>query len=253
MTDVSFSYTFNNESEVSIDFMCNNTIQVLEMILNQTYNKKDPTISLRNLVPASQLVVLKKNDIIIQQHEPLKDMYFLLSGYVSVLNQIDWNDDNVIDSLEPLDILGFIEYLNGGDSYTSYVVADSKCVLYRIPIKTFAKIIQENAYLCYKTLVAFSHITSHNMNRAEVKSLFHSRDVVGHYLFIQAKQNGSLPFTCPLTRSTLADRLHINLRTLYRHLDYMKENGFLCLRGGKIVIDQEHFEHLEKRYGDVVL
>lgn len=236
-----------------MSFMYNNTILALEMILNETYNKNDPISSFKDLVSPNQLLILQKNDIIIQQHEPLKDMYFLLSGYVSVLNQIDWNDDNIIDSLEPLDILGFIEYLNGGDSYTSYVVADSKCILYRIPIKTFAKIIQENVALCYKTLIAFSHITSHNMNRAEVKSLFHSRDVVGHYLYNQAKQSDSLPFICPLTRSTLADRLHINLRTLYRHIDHMKANEFLCLRGGKIVVEEEHFEHLKQRYGDVVL
>ncbi len=253
MTIVIFLYVFHKEKEEFNKFMYNNTTEILEMILDEAYNKKNPLASFRDVIPSDQLIVLKKNDIIIQQHEPLKDMYFLLSGYVSVLNHIDWTDDNIIDSLEPLDILGFIEYLNGGDRYTSYVVADTKCVLYRISIKTFAKIIQENARLCYKTLLAFSQITSHNMNRAEIKSLFHSRDVVGHYLYIQAEQAATLPFVCPLTRSTLADKLHINLRTLYRYIDSMKESNFLYLQKGKIVIGKEEFENLKKRYGNIVL
>lgn len=232
--------------------MCNNTTKILEMILDQTYSE-NPLDSFRNLVPASQLIVLNRNDILINQHDPLKDMYFLLSGHMSVLNQIDWSDDNTIDSLEPLDIIGFIEYLNNIDSYTSYVVADSKCILYRMPIKDFAKLIQTNATLCYKTLLVFAKITESNMNRAEIHSLFHAKDVLGHFLYLQAEKSDSFPFICSMTRSMIADKLHINLRTLYRYIDSMKANGFLCLKGGKIVITEEHFKNLKERYGNIVL
>ena len=232
--------------------MCNNTTKVLEMILDQTYSK-NPLDSLQDLVPASQLIVLNKNDILINQHDPLKDMYFLLSGHMSVLNQIDWSDDNIVDSLEPLDIIGFIEYLNNIGTYTSYVVADTKCILYRMSIKDFAKRIQTDATLCYKTLLVFAKITESNMNRAEIHSLFHSRDVLGHFLYLQAEKSGDFPFVCPMTRSMIADKLHINLRTLYRYIDFMKENRFLCLKGGKIVITKEHFRNLEDRYGNIVL
>lgn len=232
--------------------MCDNTIEVLEMILDQTYSK-NPLDSFQTLVPTSQLIVLNKNDILINQHDPLKDMYFLLSGHMSVLNQIDWSDDNIVDSLEPLDIIGFIEYLNNIETYTSYVVADTKCVLYRMPIKDFAKLIQTNASLCYKTLLVFAKITESNMNRAEIHSLFHAKDVLGYFLYLQAEKSSNFPFICPMTRSMLSDKLHINLRTLYRYIDFMKENGFLCLKNGKIMITKEHFANLKERYGNIVL
>ncbi len=113
-------------------------------------------------------------------------MYFLLSGHMSVLNQIGWSNDNTIDSLEPLDIIGFIEYLNDIESYTSYVVANSRCILFKMPIKDFAKLIQTNVTLCYKTLLVFAKVTQAHMHRAELHTLFHARDVVGQFLYQQA-------------------------------------------------------------------
>lgn len=253
MTLVSFSFIFHSSKEVIKDFMYNNTKQILEKIFKGEYDKKNPLASFRDIVPGTQLITLNKNDVLIAQHDPVKYAYFLLRGHMSVLNLISWSNDNVVDSLEPLDIVGFIEYLNNTGNYTAYVVADTKCVLYRLPVETFADIIRRDAFLCYQTLVVFGKIAESNMSRAEVNCLFSQRDVLGHYLFLQAEKAKSLPYICPFTRAALAEKLHINLRTLYRHIDFMKENGFLTSNRGKIIIEEKHFESLSERYGNIVL
>ena len=246
-----FVVIFYNNKEVFIDFMYNNTIKILEMIFKGEYDPKNPAAALRGLATKSQLLTIEKNDTIINQKDPVKYFYLLLKGRACVLNHITWSSDNVVDFLEPLDILGMVEYLNNTEAYTAYVMAETKCVLFRIPVEIFIHIIQQNAFLCYQTLLVLGKVLESIMNRAETNSLFHPKDILGHYLYLQAQH--AMPYVCPLTRHVLAEKLHINLRTLYRHIDSMKASGYLTLRKGKIVIEPEHFERLKVRYGDVIL
>lgn len=231
--------------------MYNNTIRALEMIFKGDYDPQNPAASLRGIASKNQLITAEKNDTIINQKDPVKYFYLLLKGRACVLNHITWNSDNVVDFLEPLDILGLVEYLNNTESYTAFVMAETKCVLFRIPAEVFTQIIRQNSFLCYQTVLVLGKVLQSNMNRAETNSLFHPKDILGHYLFLQAQH--VIPYVCPLTRNALAEKLHINLRTLYRHIDSMKESGYLILRHGKIVIESEHFERLKRRYGDIIL
>lgn len=231
--------------------MYNNTIRALEIIFRGDYDPQNPASALRPIASKNQLITVQRNDTIINQKDPVKYFYLLLKGRACVLNHITWSSDNVVDFLEPLDILGLVEYLNNTDAYTAFVMAETKCVLFRIPVEIFIQIIRQNAFLCYQTLLVLGKVTESNMNRAETKCLFHPRDILGHYLYLQALH--VVPYICPLTRHVLAEKLHINLRTLYRHIDSMKENGYLTLRKGKIVIEASHFERLKTRYGDVIL
>jgi len=227
------------------------TAKALEIIFKKEYNLNTPFSSLSGLVPRNQLITAEKGQTFICQKDPVKYLYVLIKGRAAVLNHIIWNNDNIIDYVESLEILGLVEYLNSMNVYTAYVVAETKCIMLRIPVEIFSHIIQENAFLCYQALLILGKVTESNMNRAETNSTFHPKDQLGHYLFLQAKH--VTPYICPMSRMDLSEYLHINLRTLYRYIDFMEENGFLTLRKGKIVIEAEHLRKLTERYGDVIL
>ncbi len=231
--------------------MYSNTSKALEIILKETYDKKNPMDSLRGLISESHFITARENETIIYQKDPAVYLYMLLSGRAVILNQISWNNDNIIDYVESPHILGLVEYLNNIDYYTAFVVAQTKCIMFRICVSDFVQIIKKDASLCYHTLVIMGKITDSNMNHAERHKTFHSKDILGHYLYLRSMN--CLPYICPLTRSTMAEELHINLRTLYRHIDDMEKKGFLTLRKGKITIEKEHFERLAARYGDIIL
>lgn len=231
--------------------MYSNITKALRIILKEEYNKKNPLVSLRGIAPEGCLVTARENETIIYQKDPAAYLYMLLCGRAVILNQISWNSDNVIDYVESPHILGLVEYLNNIDYYTAFVVAKTRCVMFRILVSDFVQIIKTDASLCYPTLVIMGKITDSNMNHAERHKTFHPKDILGHYLYLRASSH--LPYTCPLTRNALAEELHINLRTLYRHIDDMEKKGYLTLRKGKIVIEEEHLEKLADRYGDVIL
>ncbi len=231
--------------------MNNYTISALYKILNQDYDMQNPLLSFPALATTHMLMSYKRNDIILHQMDPVSYLYFLLKGTVSVINSISWSNGNTIDTLTPPDVLGLIEHLNNVPHYTASVVAETSCILFRIPVTDFAALIKTNAELCYGTLRLLGRITSHNMNLAETNTLFHPQDRLGHFLFLTSQDH--IPYTCPLTRKELAKTLNINLRTLYRYLAIMEKNQYLKIENGKIKIDAQHSQNLNHRYGSIIL
>ena len=231
--------------------MYNLTTQVLHSIFDKNTPIETVLSSVRDSSIRNMFFFYNKEDIIIQQHDPVKYIYFLLKGSASVITSISWTSSDIIDTLFPLDILGLVELLNDQSAYTAYVVADTPCTVLRIPVPLFQKIIKQEASLCYETLRILGNITMHNMDRAETNSIFHSYDRLCHFLYLKAQ--GHIPYTFPHTRKELSDDLHINLRTLYRYIGTMEKEGYLKLKHGKIIIEEEHLEKLFEKYGSVTL
>ena len=231
--------------------MYEDIVKALKIIFNEKYDKMQPSASFNPNICREHIIVIERNHTIIYQKDPVKYFYFLLSGRTVILNHIEWNDDNIIDYVKPPHILGLVEYLNDTSSYTAFVMADTKCVLFQIAAEDFIQIIKQDAALCYQTLVLQGKTTDANMAHAELTNIFHPKDKLGHYLYIQAQHH--IPYVYKMTRRDLSNELHINLRTLYRYIDSMKDNGYLTLHKGKIVIKEDHFEKLAGRYNNVIL
>lgn len=231
--------------------MENNIKKALKIVLNREYDVKDPAKSLQHLA-ADSLVTVTKHKTIIFQEDMIDYFYILLSGKVSVVNSVSWGYDLVIDYLEPIHILGLVEYLNNINTYTAFIVTESKCTLFKLPVEDFIQTIKKDSALCYQTLVALGEVTQANMNRCELKTIMHPRDALGNHLFHLAGASG-LPYTFPRNRAELAEELHINLRTLYRYIKQLNEDGFLSLERGKIVIGRTEFEKMVARYNELIL
>lgn len=231
--------------------MENNIKKALKIVLNREYDVNNPVKSLQHLI-ADSLITVSKHKTIIFQEDVIDYFYILLSGKVAVMNSVSWGCDLVIDYLEPIHILGLVEYLNNINTYTAFIVTESKCTFLKLPAEDFIRIIKTDSALCYQTLVALGEVTQANMNNCELKTMVHPKDILGNHLFHLAGASG-LPYTFPRTRSELAEELHINLRTLYRYTKQLHEECFLSLERGKIVIGRKGFEKMKGRYNELKL
>ncbi len=227
------------------------TIECIRKILKNDYNHHDPISSFPELVYTKMLASYRKNEVIINQMDEARYLYFLLKGKVSVVNSILWTSAYVIDTLVPMEIMGLTEYLNNVPRYTASIVADEHCVVLRVPVDEYEALISNDAEICFDTLKILGKIATHNMSRAETGHIFHPQDRLGYYLFSEAKVN--MPYKCPITRKELSSVLYINLRTLYRYLASMEKDGYICMKGGKIIINDDNLKRLNERYGSIVL
>ena len=227
-------------------------INVLHKVFQKQWSPSEIQKELAPLVASGELFSVGKDKTLIFQNDPVDYFYLLLVGKVSVVNSVSWGYERVVDYIEPLQILGLVEYLNQIPFYTAYVITETPCTLIRLSAEKFIRIIQSDAILCYHTLVLMGETSQTNMNTSELKSMIHPRDMLGHHLFHLAS-NQELPFTVPSTRVHLAEDLHMNLRTLYRYLDRLYQKGYIQLLHGKIVIDEDCFSKMKTRYQELIL
>lgn len=232
--------------------MNNSTREALNIVFQKKYDPANPSKSLKHLLSSTEYFQTGKDKTIIFQNDPVNYVYILIKGKVSVVNSVSWGFDRIVDYIEPLQIVGLVEYLNNIPLYTAHVITEIPCTFIRIAIDKYIKMIQEDAMLCYYTLVIMGESNQSNMNTSELKSLIHPRDMLGHHLFQRALDQG-IPYTYPRTRIMLAEELHVNLRTLYRYLSYLKTGGYIEIVRGKININEQNMKAMEKRYKEIIL
>ncbi len=225
--------------------------QLLKVLLQLPPNSPVPRSLLIHPTLSRYFVRFERGDTIIYQKDPTKYFFILLNGQTIIMNLISWSTNDIINYVQPPHILGLSEYLTQDEFYNAFVVADTKCLTFKIRANEFIQLIQSDAELCYLVLTVMGYMFTLNTGRAETRRIFPPKDCVGYYLYVQAKNTSS--YTCPLTHNELSAELNINLRTLYRYLDSLKEDGYLTLRRGKIVIESSHFQKLSERYGKVHL
>lgn len=223
----------------------------LEIILKEEYDKENPLLSFSHLDLGNRLYTVPKGETILYQGDPADYYYFLLSGSTLIMNQISFSTSDIIDYVKPPHILGFMEFILHEPIYTAFVVAESACTLFRIRARDFMDLIRHNAELCYQTLLVTAKMTDSNMNLAETHRIFPPKDLLGWYLYQQARYQ--IPYKCPLTRKELSDKLNINLRTLYRYISQLEEEGYIALHKGKIVIGENEMNYLSERYEHVII
>ena len=227
-----------------------------DRLLSLAYRARTPGSTalkeLGQLASPGHMLTVRKGHAILYQQDPADDIYFLLKGTAVVMNDIPWKSDNRISRLVPLQAIGLIEYLNGDDTYTAYVIAETDCTLLKLTSNEFDHAIRKDHSLCYETLKLLGEMTKFAMNHSEMQHLLPPKDILGNHLYHLAKRSG-IPYTYPNTRAALSADLQINLRTLYRYTDSLKQSGYLSLSHGKITISQEQFKRLSSRYSEQVL
>lgn len=224
--------------------------RALSLILDPQDDYPSQIHQAQRIIPSRYVHTYGKNDMIITMNDMLNNIYILVRGEATVFGSLD-NNGGVIARIEPIEILGLLELLFNQTRYTAFVMAETDCLVFKIPAAMFHEIIQTNSTSCYYTLKTLARVTAKSMTEAATKRLLSPFDIIGYYLYLQAQHE--LPYTCPHKRENLATILNINLRTMYRHIDSLKNQGFLTIQKGKIIVEQQHFTLLNERYSAMII
>lgn len=228
---------------------------VLRAMLGREYDADDPCGSLPGATPSGALMRLRKGSVLLRKGQTLDHLYVLLDGRLSVWNLLPEGRDELTDYLWPLDVAGLVEVLNDEPAISAWVMADTDCVVYRFEVGRFCQLLRADGELCFLALRMLGKVTAYNMLNSAEKSTLSNRDIIGRFLWVEAtcRGDGSGVWTCPLTRAELAERLHLNLRTLYRHIAILAQEGFVRLDAGKITVGESELARLNERYERMAL
>lgn len=210
-------------------------------------SQHDSLIELHN-----NIVYFEKNSFIVTQYNRVKYIYILLEGKASVEDSTIRNNEseNFIEYISPIHFIGLIELLNSKKIYTASVVTQTDCNLLKIDSNLFVKLLKKNSKFCFLVLKIFGMSTLEHMYNAKSNIVLPKEQLVGFHLYNLAQKN-SLPYTYPYTRDYLSRELSINIRTLYRYIDLLKENQLIEIHRGSIVITKSNIKLMDKYYKNI--
>lgn len=188
---------------------------------------------------------------IYRKDEELRYIYIICSGTVKIMNQFDTGLVYDYAYMDSVDLLGILELLAEQPTSASAVQAVTKCVAIEISREDFwtwmksshtfailvAKSLASKMYpTIYKNGAAFVYPAKYTIAELLLRNLEDKKDKFSDKEYVGINK----------TRQQIADELSINVRTVYRSLKALKEEGYITIQKSKIKINKIQYEKLLK-------
>ena len=178
-----------------------------------------------------------KNQTIIDHLNDEDDIGLVLSGCIQVVRNNYNGSTTIIEQFTKDDIISNVHiYLKGNDTY---VVAKEDSVVTLFSYTTI--IAQETKDYTYNQFIKNLFITLNSKlalknERIQILSKRTIRDKLLEYFNIMCTKSGSRTITLPFNFSDLANYLSIDRSAMTRELSYMKDEGFISVKGKRITL-----------------
>lgn len=187
-----------------------------------------------------------KNDCLIYNDMPSKYVYILLKGACYSEKYSPSGKLLTAVACKPIEIYGLFEAVHPTlNRHTATIRCASDCSYIRIPIQTYLDQLSRDPEFGVLSLKHFSLLVERILNENEYLLLNNTKDRLSLHLF-RCCENQKFPVIVKTTKEELAQLLNISLRTLYRHLDCLYEEGLIATEHGKIVIYESHYQKIKE-------
>jgi CRP-like cAMP-binding protein len=159
------------------------------------------------------------------------------SGYIQIIKNNYNGTSTIIEELYEDDVISSLFYYLKNDVYEIIAKEDTK-----ITIMDYREILgQTNNSKSYNQLIKnlFSIISKKMVERNEHIEILSERSIRNkllEYFNINAQKNGSRYIYLPFNFSDLANYLAIDRSAMSRELSYLKEEGFISIKGERITL-----------------
>lgn len=161
----------------------------------------------------------------------------IVSGYIQIIKNNYNGTTTIIEELYENDLVGSLFFYLKNDDYDIVAKEDTK-----ITIMDYKEIINQTsndkAYSQFirNLLIITSKKMMERNEHIEILSERSIRNKLLEYFNINSKKNGSRYIYLPFNFSDLANYLAIDRSAMSRELSYLKEEGFISIKGKKITL-----------------
>jgi CRP/FNR family transcriptional regulator len=168
----------------------------------------------------------------------------IVSGVLKLSATTANGREQIVGLLYPADFVGrpFAEFAE----HTITALTDTELCVF--PRKPFEAALEDNIrmerLLLRRTLAALDEARNRMLllgrKTAEEKVASFLLDMAVHLAGPDARQDGTITFDLPLTRSQIADVLGLTIETVSRQMTRLKRAGLIDLPGGRLVAIRDH-------------
>ena len=178
-----------------------------------------------------------KSQTIIDHLNDQDDIAILTYGTIQVLRNNYNGTTTIIEEFEAGDLISSIHtYLRDNDTFI-YAKEDSEIMLfsYRTITSLDNKDFTYNQFL-RNLFAALNEALEYKNERIQILSKRSIRDKLLEYFNIMSTKSGSRTIYLPFNFSDLANYLAIDRSAMARELGYLKEEGFISVKGKRITL-----------------
>ncbi|GKX31783.1 hypothetical protein SH1V18_42630 [Vallitalea longa] len=223
------------------EYLC----KVLKLFLKKDISNAD----LEGIKPTKDLTLckykkVKTNTYILTKGFNVNSIYILLVGSCKCMVYSSFGNGIVADTMVSPYIFGLLELVIALPKYTASIITTKESVYLEVPVRIFQhamknSLIVSNICTCY-----FANVGQYYMDMAEIRALYNIDDTILLYIYNNCDKT-DIPYKITTTRKTISHLLHINLRSLYRHLKILSEQKYFDVINGKITITEKQYDKLE--------
>ncbi len=182
----------------------------------------------------------KKREIVFMEGDDCTGLYIIRTGRVKVVRSSSTGKEQIINILNPGDLLGF-EVFYAGKLYRNTAVAMDDCELCYIEKNSFFNILEKEPDVARKLIISLGKELNHAYERIGNLGLLNAKEKLGHLLYTLAseygvKSDGGVKLQLTLSRLEIAELLGITQETSIRLLKSFKEDGILDIKRKEIII-----------------
>lgn len=183
----------------------------------------------------------KKREIVFMEGDDCSGLYIIRTGRVKVVRSSSTGKEQIINIMNPGDLLGFEVFYNGR-IYKNTAVAMEDCELCYIERHSFFKILENEPGIARKLILSLGRELNSAYERIGYLGLLNAREKLAHLLYTLAAQygvkedGGGVKLNLTLSRLEIAELLGITQETSIRLLKSFKEEGVIEIKRKEIII-----------------
>ena len=183
----------------------------------------------------------KKREIVFMEGDDCSGLYIIRTGRVKVVRSSSTGKEQIINIMNPGDLLGFEVFYNGRN-YKNTAVAMEDCELCYIERHSFFKILENEPGIARKLILSLGRELNSAYERIGYLGLLNAREKLAHLLYTLASQygvkeeGGAVKLNLTLSRLEIAELLGITQETSIRLLKSFKEEGVIEIKRKEIII-----------------
>jgi CRP-like cAMP-binding protein len=193
-----------------------------------------------------RLVHYPCNTFIVHTEDPVEHILILLEGRCQVLNH---NSDGKIimaGNVKPPQIFGLYELLAGLCGHTADVQTQTDCLVFSVSAKLYTQQIAVNGNIAAYSAQYLAFFIQRLLDRSDRMTLHTDRQNLLWYI-LESCRGKAFPVILSVHKETMAAELNMNVRTLYRKIGQLRNEGLVESHKGKIKIGKEQYLALQRQ------
>lgn len=194
--------------------------------------------------PGIRLYTLERGGHCVDVGDPISSIQIMLRGHCHILSLSQEGQCFVAYANQGFQIYGLTELLSGKDTFSASITAVAPCLFAAVDAAAFCRLLAGDLVLSGQVLSYLARLVEQAMESSVQRHFISGYELLLFDLYRQARGQ-SLPYRIRETRTALAQRLNLNLRTLYRYTQQLVLGGYARRVHGKLEIDRSAFRRLE--------